>query len=135
YHRFHMPVDGVVGPTKTIEGEYYTVNPMAVRTTVDVYTENIRTVTFVDSPQFGKVAYVCVGAMMVGSICLTSHEGQVVKRMDEHGYFAFGGSTILLLFEPNMIQFDKDLIENSLQNLETLVKVGNQIGVSIKEEK
>ena len=26
YHRFHSPVDGVVGPMTYIAGEYYTVN-------------------------------------------------------------------------------------------------------------
>lgn len=31
YHRFHVPVDGVLGKPKQIEGAYYTVNPMAVR--------------------------------------------------------------------------------------------------------
>ena len=31
YHRFHIPVDGVLGQPKTIEGQYYTVNPMAIR--------------------------------------------------------------------------------------------------------
>ncbi|TPX69345.1 phosphatidylserine decarboxylase [Spizellomyces sp. 'palustris'] len=130
YHRFHFPVDCTVGPTKWIEGSYFTVNPMAIRTTVDVYTENIRCVTYLDSPEFGKMAYVCIGAMMVGSIVLTSQEGTEVKRMDEHGYFAFGGSTIILLFERDAIEFDHDLRENSEQNLETLVKMGNSIGVA-----
>ena len=27
YHRFHIPVDGIMGEPKLIEGEYYTVNP------------------------------------------------------------------------------------------------------------
>lgn len=31
YHRFHVPVDGVLGEPKLIEGQYYTVNPMAIR--------------------------------------------------------------------------------------------------------
>lgn len=31
YHRFHIPVDGVMGEPKLIKGEYYTVNPMAIR--------------------------------------------------------------------------------------------------------
>lgn len=33
YHRFHSPVDGVVTKIKHISGQYYTVNPMAIRTT------------------------------------------------------------------------------------------------------
>ncbi|KAJ3043986.1 hypothetical protein HDV00_003513 [Rhizophlyctis rosea] len=132
YHRFHFPVDGVVGPTKWIEGTYFTVNPMAIRTTVDVYTDNIRCVTYIDSEHFGRVAYVAIGAMMVGSTILTSKEGQEVKRMDEHGYFAFGGSTIILVFEKGTVQFDKDILDNSEQCLETLVKMGNSVGLSIR---
>ncbi|KAJ3300206.1 hypothetical protein HK104_003435 [Borealophlyctis nickersoniae] len=131
YHRFHIPVDGVMSATKWIEGAYFTVNPMAVRTTVDVYTDNVRCISYITSPIFGKVAYVCIGAMMVGSIILTTTEGQQVKRMDEHGYFAFGGSTIILLFEKNVLQFDKDLVDNTEQHLETLVKMGNSIGVAM----
>ncbi|KAJ3054726.1 hypothetical protein HK097_000972 [Rhizophlyctis rosea] len=132
YHRFHFAVDGVVGPTNWIDGTYFTVNPMAIRTSVDVYTENIRCVTYIQTPHFGTVAYVCIGAMMVGSTILTSKEGQEVKRMDEHGYFAFGGSTILLIFEKGMVQFDRDILDNTEQCLETLVKMGNSVGLSIK---
>ncbi|KAJ3323599.1 hypothetical protein HDV06_001623 [Boothiomyces sp. JEL0866] len=128
YHRFHFPVDGTVGPTKKIEGTYFTVNPMAVRTTVDVYTENVRTITTINSTHHGKVAYVCIGAMLVGSIVLTSSEGQQVQRMDEHGYFKFGGSTILLLFEKGRVEFDSDLLSNSSTSLETLIKMGNSLG-------
>lgn len=29
------------------------------------------------------------------------------------GYFAFGGSTIVVLFKPNTVQFDQDLLTNS----------------------
>ena len=53
---------------------------MAVRTPINVYTENIRNVTYIESDHFGTVAFVSVGAMMVGSICLTSREGDRVKR-------------------------------------------------------
>ena len=129
YHRFHFPVDGIVGETDFIAGTYYTVNPMAVRTTIDVYTENIRSVTYIQSKHFGQVAYICVGAMLVGSIQLTSNKGQMIQRLDEHGYFQFGGSTIILLFEPNKILFDKDLVDNSQQCLETLVRVGQSLGI------
>ena len=129
YHRFHMPVDGIVGPTKAIEGAFYTVNPMAIRSAVDVYCENVRSVTYIDSPQFGKVAYVSVGAMMVGSIVITATKGQSLKRNDEFGYFQFGGSTVLLIFQKGAVEFDRDLLDNSEQHLETLVKVGTRIGV------
>jgi phosphatidylserine decarboxylase len=132
YHRFHIPVDGKVVSTKHIDGSYFTVNPMAVRASVDVFVENVRSVTMIDSVFHGRVAYVCIGAMLVGSIVITTQPGQEVKRMDEHGYFKFGGSTIVLLFESGKIAFDKDLVDNSNTSLETLVKMGNSLGAAQK---
>ena len=110
YHRFHSPVDGTIGPMTYIAGEYYTVNvsnptislitsgswvlflqPQAIRTTLDVYGENARKIVPINSPKFGRVMVVCIGAMMVGSIKTTVSEGDSVKRGEELGYFAFGG--------------------------------------------
>jgi phosphatidylserine decarboxylase len=107
YHRFHSPVGGVIGKMTYISGEYYTVNvsfevffiiyftqrgyqPQAIRTALDVYGDNARKIVPIDSPQFGRVMAVCVGAMMVGSILTTVEEGQEVARGQEFGYFAFG---------------------------------------------
>lgn len=121
YHRFHIPVDGVLGKAVTIAGEYYTVNPMAIRSALDVYGENVRVVVPIDSEAHGRVMVICVGAMMVGSTVITRSEGDHVKRAEELGYFKFGGSTILLLFEPGKMRFDDDLAHNSSGALETLV--------------
>jgi phosphatidylserine decarboxylase len=121
YHRFHIPVDGVMATPKTIEGEYYTVNPMAIRSALDVYGENVRVVVPIDSQTHGRVMVVCVGAMMVGSTVITRQPGERVHRAEELGYFKFGGSTLILLFEQGMMKFDDDLVENSKGALETLV--------------
>ncbi|KAL2020916.1 hypothetical protein VTK56DRAFT_7803 [Thermocarpiscus australiensis] len=128
YHRFHIPVDGVLRKPKTIAGEYYTVNPMAIRSALDVYGENVRVLVPIDSPEFGRVMVVCVGAMMVGSTVITRHEGEQVKRGEELGYFKFGGSTVVLLFEPGKMVFDDDLVDNSNTALETLIRVGMSVG-------
>jgi len=128
YHRFHSPVNGTIGPMTYISGEYYTVNPQAIRTTLDVYGENTRKIVPIDSPQFGRVMAVFVGAMMVGSIHTTVEESESVQRGQELGYFAFGGSTIVVLFEKNMVQWDEDLSINGRACLETLVRVGMGIG-------
>ncbi|PYI26537.1 phosphatidylserine decarboxylase [Aspergillus indologenus CBS 114.80] len=128
YHRFHIPVDGVMGTPKTIEGEYYTVNPMAIRSALDVYGENVRVLVPIDSVAHGRVMVVCVGAMMVGSTVITRKAGEQVSRAEELGYFKFGGSTILLLFEEGSINFDSDLVDNSKGPLETLIRVGMSVG-------
>ncbi|EGN98625.1 hypothetical protein SERLA73DRAFT_89562 [Serpula lacrymans var. lacrymans S7.3] len=128
YHRFHSPIDGTVGPMTYISGEYYTVNPQAIRSALDVYGENARKIVPIDSPQFGRVMAVCIGAMMVGSIQTTVQEGDEVKRGQELGYFAFGGSTVVVLFEKGAVQWDEDLLINGRASLETLVRVGMGIG-------
>ncbi|KAH0836106.1 Phosphatidylserine decarboxylase proenzyme 3 [Fonsecaea pedrosoi] len=130
YHRFHIPVDGVLGTPKAIEGEYYTVNPMAIRSALDVYGENVRVLVPIDSVAHGRVMYVCIGAMMVGSTVITRKPGERVKRAEELGYFKFGGSTILLFFEPGKMVYDRDLVDNSLGALETLLRAGMSIGHS-----
>ncbi|GKT50933.1 phosphatidylserine decarboxylase proenzyme 2 [Colletotrichum spaethianum] len=128
YHRFHIPVDGILDKPKTIAGEYYTVNPMAIRSALDVYGENVRVLCPIDSPVHGRVMVICVGAMMVGSTVITAKEGAQVNRAEELGYFKFGGSTIVLLFEPGKMKFDDDLVDNSNGALETLVRAGMSVG-------
>lgn len=128
YHRFHYPVSGFSGKYFSQGDAYYTVNPIAVRENVDVYSLNKRTSVIVDSPDFGKVMIICIGATMVGSVVLTSGEDVNVEKGDELGYFQFGGSTLLVLFQRDRIRFDDDLIFNSAKQQETLVKMGMSLG-------
>merc|ERR1712000_619570 len=65
-----------------INGTHFTLNPVAVNTSVDVYTENKRVVCPIDSDEFGLVTFVAIGATMVGSICFTTAPGQTVKKGD-----------------------------------------------------
>lgn len=110
-----------------------------------MYGENARKIVPIDSPHFGRVMAVCIGAMMVGTIQTTVKEGEYVKRGQEFGYFAFGmcallgmcplshevfvgGSTIVILFEKGRVEWDEDLLINGRASLETLVRVGMGIG-------
>lgn len=127
YHRVHVPVDGIVGEPRKIDGQYYTVNPMAIRSSLNVFGENTRLIVPIESPIYGTVWVVMVGAMMVGSCILTAKPGTEVNRTDELGYFAFGGSTVVVLFPPNAVVLDSDLLANSERRIETLVKVGMSV--------
>eukprot|EP00123_Amoebidium_parasiticum_P015577 comp23042_c0_seq1/m.36864 comp23042_c0_seq1/g.36864 ORF comp23042_c0_seq1/g.36864 comp23042_c0_seq1/m.36864 type:complete len:1024 (-) comp23042_c0_seq1:370-3441(-) len=138
YHRWHWPVSGTLGRKVVQEGAYYTVNPIAIRQPINVYTENIRTIHECHTKDFGLMLMVCIGATMVGSVNITSKDHAEVKKGDEHGYFAFGGSTVLVLWQPGKIVFDRDLVDNSRKPLETLVRMGMRIGeaaASVKEKK
>ncbi len=55
YHRWHSPVSGLLGLRTRVDGCLYTVNPIAVNKTVDVFGLNSREVCEIDSPLFGKV--------------------------------------------------------------------------------
>ncbi|KAG7538286.1 EF-hand domain [Arabidopsis suecica] len=133
YHRFHVPVSGVIEKFVDLSGSLYTVNPIAVNSKYcNVFTENKRTVAIISTAEFGKVAFVAIGATMVGSINFVRKEGEHVKKGDELGYFSFGGSTVICVFEKDSIRIDEDLLVNSGRSLETLVSVGMQLGVSTR---
>jgi len=133
YHRFHVPVSGVIEQFVDVSGSLYTVNPIAVNSKYcNVFTENKRTVAIISTAEFGKVAFVAIGATMVGSINFVRKEGEHVKKGDELGYFSFGGSTVICVFEKDAIGIDNDLLVNSGRSLETLVSVGMQLGVSTR---
>lgn len=130
YHRFHVPVSGVIEQSVDIPGSLYTVNPIAVNSKYcNVFTENKRNVSIISTDHFGKVAFVAVGATMVGSITFVKEKGDYVKKGDEYGYFSFGGSTVICVFEKDVIDIDTDLLTNSSKSLETLVCVGMSLGV------
>lgn len=127
YHRFHFPVSGNLTPGKKIEGDYYSVNPFALRKKAEIFCLNKREYTIISNPLFGDVIMAEVGATMVGSIVQT-YKGSSVKKGDEKGYFKFGGSTVVLVFEKNRISVDKDILINTAKGYETAVKMGERIG-------
>ncbi|MCI5779082.1 MAG: archaetidylserine decarboxylase [Lentisphaeria bacterium] len=128
YHRFHYPCDcEQAGEPRRIPGKYHSVNPIAFRRAPDVFTENARAVSELVSPVFGSMIYLEVGAFGVGSIIHTAASGPH-RKLDEKGYFKFGGSTVILILEQDKIMFDADLVENSRNALETLIRCGDRIG-------
>lgn len=134
YHRFHLPVSGTIEQFVNIPGSLFTVNPIAVNSKYcNVFTENTRVVSIISTVDFGKVAFVAIGATMVGSINFTKKKGDYVKKGDEFGYFAFGGSTVICVFEKGSIAIDEDLLSNSTRSLETLVTMGMRLGVSTRK--
>ncbi len=129
YHRFHFPVGGRVSPVTRIDGWYYSVNPIALREMADILFVNKRAYTIISNPLFGNVVMAEVGATMVGSIVQT-FAGNDARKGEEKGYFKFGGSTIVLLFENNKIHLDPDLLKNTKSGFETAVKVKERIGTA-----
>ena len=128
YHRFHFPVTGKVLSATKIDGDYYSVNPIAVKKNIEVFCINKREYVTISTREFGDVIMAEVGATMVGSIIQT-YNGDHADRGEEKGYFKFGGSSVLLLFEKGKIIIDDDLLKNTENNLETEVNMGERIGI------
>ncbi len=133
YHRFHFPISGIARPAQLIRGPLFSVNSFALSRRFSTLWENKRELTVIDSDSFGAVCMVEVGATCVGTIHQTFCPNQPVHKGEEKGFFSFGGSCVILLFEKNRIIFDRDLIENSKQNLETRCLFGTSIGSSLKK--
>jgi phosphatidylserine decarboxylase len=127
YHRFHFPVSGNLSQNKKIEGDYYSVNPFALRKKAEILCLNKREYAIISNPLLGDLIMAEVGATMVGSIEQT-FKGSFVNKGEEKGYFKFGGSTVVLLFEKSKIHIDEDLLINTAKGYETTVKMGERIG-------
>ncbi len=126
YHRYCYPDGGTEHSHRFIPGVYHTVNPIAT-TKIDVYGKNCRELTLLDTDNFGRVAYIEVGAMMVGRIN-NNHEISRFERGTEKGYFSFGGSTIIILYKKDTVIADNDIIKNSASEIETTVRYGERVG-------
>jgi len=118
------------------------VNPIAINKTVDVYTENKRAIIEIDGGKNGGCIMFAIAATMVGSYTLFKEEaadptkdepikvkvGDEVKRGEVAGEFRFGGSTVLMLFEPNKVKWSDDIRRNVAVKFETLLNVRERIG-------
>ena len=124
YHRYHFPCDCEQKENPVVvRGKYHSVNPIALVKRPDVYVENTRQITTLESDVFGSFRYLEVGAFGVGSIIQTAQPGKHAK-IDEKGMFKFGGSTVILVFDNSKLQWDADLLENTRKGYETLIRMG-----------
>lgn len=126
YHRYCYIDSGIKGKNYHIKGVFHTVQPISLKN-YNFFKTNSREYTILNTNNFDKVIQVEVGALMVGRI-KNNHEEYEYKKGEEKGYFEFGGSTIVLLFKKGVITLDNDILENSKENIETIVKYGEKIG-------
>ena len=131
YHRFHFPFDCVASQPQLIKGKLESVNPIVYKSGVQPLTENERHLIILDSEKFGKVLFVPVGAMLVGKVVETYDPEKFHKKGDEIGYFAFGGSSIVMIFKKGVVTSDETFSQNSLHDRETEVRMGHRVDKSI----
>lgn len=128
YHRFHFPVCGVPGEPRLLPGPLYSVSPLALRRRLAYLWENKRVLTEVRTERFGLVLVLEIGATNVGSIEQTFRPGLPVAKGAEKGYFRFGGSSVITLFEPGRVRLAEDLLRESARNREVYARIGEIMG-------
>jgi len=128
YHRIHMPCDGVLKKMIYVPGDLYSVNPLTAANVPNLFARNERVVAIFDT-EVGPMSMVLVGATIVASIGTvwsgtvtpptggriqswsyptSGHSAIHLKKGEEMGHFKLG-STVVLTFAENSIEFDDDL--------------------------
>lgn len=124
YHHYIVPDKCRVKRRRHIDGILHTVQPIAFKK-YKVFHENSREITFLSCENLGDVSYIEVGALMVGKI--VNDNKDAFEKGEEKGHFEFGGSTVILLINKD-IAIDGKIMENSKNDIETIVKMGQNIG-------
>ncbi|KAL4744387.1 phosphatidylserine decarboxylase-domain-containing protein [Aspergillus terricola var. indicus] len=131
YHRYHSPVSGTINLFQSMPGDYYKMDPFALRSRLDILTRNARDYVVIETKEFRDILFVAIGASQVDLVKI--HEqwqqpGSEIYKGDELGIFQFGGTLIIMAFKKNCIQFDKDLLQFSAQAIAVDVEVGMSLG-------
>ena len=121
YHRYHVPIAGEIKEVRNIHGRVYMDVVRRSDGTlygVDGETYQIdqeRGLIIIDSPEVGLVAVVPVGMCFVSSVNLTPEVGARLQKGDEFGFFLFGGSDIVMLFQNKKVVIDAEVGKKYLQ--------------------
>lgn len=131
YHHYYFIDEGTLLEQQKIAGVFHTVQPVAIHNE-PVFSRNAREVTVIETKNFGKIIQIEVGALMVGKIKNLKKSGKC-HRFEKKGWFEFGGSTVILLFQEQQVQIDSEIWLNTKNNHETIVKFGQIIGGKSEE--
>lgn len=129
YHRFHCFDDMLIYETNYVPGILHSIQPLACRH-YPVYRLNRRWWSPIMTKHFNNVVQIEIGAMFVGDVKFTGHG--ILRRGDEMGYFTLAGSTIVLIFDPEVKHTLElsPLFQNSINSeIEIPVKIGDAIGI------
>ena len=128
YHRAHFFDDGVVTNAKMIDGDLFSVSPIAVERVAKLYCVNKRALVSFSSQNFGDVEFVEVGATFVGSMVHSFEVGKSVERGQEAAYFLPGGSLIMFFFKKGEFVPNEEFLEQTAKGYETKVDLGDILG-------
>lgn len=129
YHRYHYPDNGKVLEHYPISGVFDSVNPLALQFKNQIFIKNERYVSIIQTENFGRLAYIEVGAICVGKIVQTHRWNKPFLRGEEKGYFLFGGSTVIVVGEKGAWKPSADIMTNTKNGIETYLQLGQEVAI------
>lgn len=128
YHRYCYVADGQVLRHRRLSGKLHCVRPVALEA-FPVFAQNTREYQVIRTDRLGWMIQMEIGAMLVGRIRnhrRFSGAGRV-SAGEEKGYFEFGGSTILLLFQKDAVRVREELYARKNADGEIPVRKGEWV--------
>jgi phosphatidylserine decarboxylase len=129
YHHVHYPDYGTTLDHDRLGQRLWTVNWHALLNKPDILFSNERNVNILETRNFGRLAFVEVGALSVGRIVQMHPLDAPFRRGEEKSVFRFGGSAIVVFGEPGTWRPSDDLLEHTKEGVETLVRLGEPVGL------
>ena len=137
YHRFHVPC-----PCEVIHYSAHGESMLSIHWSASLAghtllheNERVTVRLRILVSELSEAVLMAIGAVVAGSVNITAHVRKPLDKGDELGFFAFGGSTIVVAFERGSMQWDSDLLERSSQRIETRLLMGDRIGRLFGQEK
>ncbi|MFA6527371.1 MAG: phosphatidylserine decarboxylase [Candidatus Babeliales bacterium] len=127
YHRVHFPLQGVPLRARPVHGIYESVNPTVFEAGVQPLIKNERQIILFDTALCDQVAIVLVGALCVGKVITTYAPSVLQEKGNELGYFAFGGSTVVVVFKQGVVTIDPVVSQNSALGIESVISMGQKV--------
>jgi phosphatidylserine decarboxylase len=129
YHHVHYPDHGRTLDHDRRGHRLWTVNWHALVSKPDILFSNERNINILETRHFGRLGFVEVGALSVGRIAQVHPLDAPFQRGEEKSVFRFGGSAIVVFGEPGMWRPSADLLERTKEGVETLVRLGEPVGL------
>jgi phosphatidylserine decarboxylase len=103
YHRYHAPVTGTIAAKGALDDKHYYYGFKGL---VKYFSEYHREYYLINTKRSGQVGFVAIGMSDINSVTMShpADPNREIRKGDEIGYFAYGGSGIVMLFEPGVLK-------------------------------
>jgi phosphatidylserine decarboxylase len=135
YHHAHYPDDGRTLEKASLGRRLWTINWHALLNQPDILFRNERQINILQTENFGRLAFVEIGALSVGRIIQIHPLDTRFRRGEEKSVFNFGGSAIIVFGEPKTWRPSDDLLARTKEGVETFVQLGGTVGSSAAGER